>query len=195
MHVAPKWSLVRRRERSNGLLLLSLLGQEDSLDVGQDTTLGNGDTREELVQLFVVADGKLQVTGDDPGLLVVTGSIASQLENFSSQVLHDGSQVDGSASTYTFGIVSLAQETVDTANRELKTSPAAAGLGLALHLASLSATRHSGGCVLRVCTKAMALRAEIMAFIQSGWLRVTPQQPMTIRAAQNAALAVAAILI
>ena len=114
--------------RSINLLLLSLLGQKDSLDVGQDTTLGNGDTREELVQLFVVADGKLQVTGDDPGLLVVTGSIASQLENLSSKVLHDSSQVDRSAGTYTFGIVALTQQTMDTSYRELKTSSAATGL-------------------------------------------------------------------
>ena len=32
-------------------LLLGLLGEEDGLDVGQDTSLGDGDTREQLVQL------------------------------------------------------------------------------------------------------------------------------------------------
>ena len=129
MSVAPKWSLVVRRERGSvDLLLLGLLGQEDCLDVGQDTTLGNSHTREELVQLFVIADGKLQVTGDDPGLLVITGSIACQLKNFSSKVFHDSSQVDWCTSSYTFSIVALAQQTVDTTNRELKSSPAAAGL-------------------------------------------------------------------
>ena len=45
------------------------------MDVGEDTTLGNGDSGEELVQLFIITDGQLQVTGDDPDLLVVTGSI------------------------------------------------------------------------------------------------------------------------
>ena len=63
--------------------LLRLLGQKDSLDVGQDTSLGNGHSGEELVQLFVIADGKLQVPRDDPGLLVVMSGIASQLENLS----------------------------------------------------------------------------------------------------------------
>ena len=66
------------------LLLLGLLGEEDSLDVGEDTTLGNGDTGEEFVQFLVVADGKLEVTGDDSGLLVVTGSVACKLEDLSS---------------------------------------------------------------------------------------------------------------
>ena len=61
-------------------LLLALLGQENCLDVGENTTLGNGHTREELVQLFVVPDGELEMTGDDASLLVVTGSISCQLE-------------------------------------------------------------------------------------------------------------------
>ena len=46
--------------------LVRLLGQEDSLDVGEDSTLGNGDSGQELVQLLVVPDGKLEVTVDDP---------------------------------------------------------------------------------------------------------------------------------
>ena len=90
------------------LLLLGLLGEEDSLDVGEDTTLGNGDTREKFVQFLVITDGELEMTGDDPGLLVVTGSIASELEDLSSEVLHDGSEVHWGTSTYTLGIVSFA---------------------------------------------------------------------------------------
>ena len=66
------------------LLLFGLLGEEHCLDVGEDTTLGNGDTGEELVQLFVIADGELEVTGDDSGFLVVTGSVTSEFKNLSS---------------------------------------------------------------------------------------------------------------
>lgn len=65
------------------------------VNVGQDTTLGNGDVSEKLIQLLIVADGKLKMAGDDTGLLVVTGGVASQLENFSSEVLEDGSEVNG----------------------------------------------------------------------------------------------------
>ena len=108
--------------------LVRLLGQEDSLDVGEDTTLGNGDSSQQLVQLLVVTDGQLQVTGDDPGLLVVTGSIACQLKDLSSQVLHDGSQVDWGAGTDTLGVVSFAEHTVDTTDGELKSSTAGTGL-------------------------------------------------------------------
>ncbi len=112
-----------RAVEGSDLLLLGLLGEEDSLDVGEDTTLGNGNSGEKFVELLVVADGELEMTGDDPGLLVVTGSVASELENLSCEVLHDGSEVHWGTSTYTFSIVSLAEKTVDTSNGELKTSP------------------------------------------------------------------------
>ena len=59
----------------NALLLFGLLGEEYSLDVGEYTALGNGDTGEEFVQLFVITDGELEMTGDDPGLLIATGCL------------------------------------------------------------------------------------------------------------------------
>jgi len=73
------------------------------------------------VQLFIIPYGLLQVPWDDTLFLVITGSIASQLEDLSSQVLQDGSEVNWGASTDTLGIVTLLQETMDTTNRELET--------------------------------------------------------------------------
>ena len=52
------------------------------MNVGKDTTLGNGDVSEKLVQLLIVADGELKMAGDDSGLLVVTSGVASQLKDF-----------------------------------------------------------------------------------------------------------------
>ena len=66
------------------------------VDVGEDTALGDCDVAEKLVQLLVVADGELEMTRDDTGLLVVTSGVTGQLEDLSSQVLEDGSEVDGS---------------------------------------------------------------------------------------------------
>jgi hypothetical protein len=60
------------------------------VDLGQDTTLGDGDTTEKLVEFLVVSDGELQVSGDDSGLLVVSGGVTGQLEDFSRQVFEDG---------------------------------------------------------------------------------------------------------
>lgn len=65
------------------------------VNVGEDTTLGDGNVAEKLVQLLIVPDRELQVTGDDTGLLVVTSGVTSQLEDFSSQVLEDSGEVDG----------------------------------------------------------------------------------------------------
>jgi hypothetical protein len=129
-------------QRENLSLLLGLLGQKHSLDVGEDTALGNGDSGEQFVELLVVTDGQLEVTGDDPGLLVVTGSVASQLEDLSRQVLHNGSQVHGGTGSYALSIVSLAEQTMDTSDGELKSGPAGPRLCLSLDLSSFAASRH-----------------------------------------------------
>ena len=91
----------KRRVKSNNLLVLlaALGGEEDSVDVGENTTLGDGNTSQELAQLLIVADSQLDVAGDDTGLLVVASGVASQLEDLSGEVLKDGSEVDGGTGT------------------------------------------------------------------------------------------------
>jgi hypothetical protein len=91
------------------------------VNVGEDTTLGDGDVPEKLVQLLVVADGELEMAGDDTGLLVVAGSITGQLEDLSREVLKNGGEIDGSTGTDTLGVVALAEQTVDTTDRESET--------------------------------------------------------------------------
>ena len=154
----------RAKERANDLALagglLGFLGQEDGLDVRQHTTLGDGDTGQELVQLLVVTDGQLEVTGDDSGLLVVSGGVACQLENLSGQVLEDGGQVHGGTGTDALGVVSFPQETVDTSDGELKSGPGRAGLGLALDFSAFATSRHDDlGCV---CLSKLTNEWEIM---------------------------------
>ena len=67
------------------------------VDVGEYTALGDCDVAEQLIQLLVVADGELEMTGDDTGLLVVARGVAGQLEDLSCQVFEDGCEVDGRA--------------------------------------------------------------------------------------------------
>ena len=92
------------------------------MNVRQNTTLGDGDVSEQLVQLLVVPDGELEMTGDDTGLLVVAGSVTGQLEDFGREVLQDGSEVDGRTGTDTLSVVALAEQTVDTTDGEGETS-------------------------------------------------------------------------
>ena len=110
------------KNRNLFLVSGSLLGQKHGLDVGQNSSLGDGDSREKLVQLLVVSDSQLEMAGVDSGLLVVTGCVSGQLEHFSSQVFQDGSQVDGGSGSDTLGVVSLAKQTVKTTNGELESS-------------------------------------------------------------------------
>ena len=108
------------------------------MDVGEHTTLGDGHTGEQLVELLIVADGQLEVAGDDAGLLVVAGSVAGKLENLGREVLEDGGEVHGGTGTDALGVVALAEETVDTAHGELEAGPRGAGLALARLGASLA---------------------------------------------------------
>ena len=123
-------------------LLLGLLGEEDGLDVGQDSSLGDGDPGQKLVQLLVVSDGELQVTRDDAGLLVVTGSVAGQLEDLGGQVLHDGGEVHWSSSAHSLSVVSLPEESVDTSDGELKSGSVRPGLCLSLDFTAFTTSRH-----------------------------------------------------
>ena len=92
------------------------------MNVWQDTTLRDCNMSQKLVQLLIVTDGQLEMTRDDTGLLVVTGSIASKFEDFSSEVLEHSCKVDWGTSTDTLGVVALSQETVDTTDGECETS-------------------------------------------------------------------------
>jgi len=117
------------------------------VNVGENTTLGNGDVAEQLVQFLVIADGELEMTGDDTRLLVVAGGIAGQLEDFGRQVFENGSEIDGSASTDALSVVALPEQSMDTTDRECETglgrSRLRAGLGCA-GLASGFASSHFG---------------------------------------------------
>ena len=139
--------LVGNRLRlSSSLAILGLLGEENLVDVGEHTTLGDGDLMEQLVELLIVADGELEVAGDDAPLLVVAGSVAGKLKNLCREVLEDSGEVDWGTCTNTLGVVALAEETVDTTDGELESGLLRAGLGGRLLL--LGGTLSTGHCCL-----------------------------------------------
>ena len=77
------------------------------MDVGENTTLGNGDTAQKVGELLVVADGQLDVTGHNAGLLVVAGGVSGKLKDLGSEVLKDGGKVHGGTSTDAGGELAL----------------------------------------------------------------------------------------
>ena len=121
---------------------LGLLGQKNGLDVRQNTTLSDGDTGQQFVQLLVVADGQLEMTWNDACLLVVASGVAGQLEHFSRQVFHDCGQVDRGSGTDSLGVVTLAQQTVDSTDWELETGTARSALRLSFYFSAFASTRH-----------------------------------------------------
>ena len=127
---------------ARNLLVASFLGEEDGLDVGEDTTLGDGDAAEELVQLFVVSDGELKMSRDDSGLLVVSGGVSGQLKNFSGKVFEDGGEVDWGAGSDSFGVVALSEHSVDSTDWELESGSDRSGLCLCLRFGSFTFSGH-----------------------------------------------------
>lgn len=63
----------------------------------QDTTESDGGA-DQRIQLFVTANGELEMTRRDTLDFEILGSIASEFEYFGSQVLEDGCDVDSGCS-------------------------------------------------------------------------------------------------
>ena len=92
------------------------------MDVGQDTAAGDGGAAQKSVELLVVADSELNVTGHNSGLLVVLGGVAGELEDLSGEVLKNGSKVDWGASSDSLGPSSSLQVAGNSSDWELKSS-------------------------------------------------------------------------
>lgn len=92
------------------------------MNVRQNTTLCDSDVSQQLVQLLIVTDGELKMTGNDTGLLVIASSVASKFQDFGGEILEHGGEIDRGTSTYALSIVALAEKTMNTANGKSQTS-------------------------------------------------------------------------
>ncbi len=72
-----KWSIV---------LIVRLPRQQHDVDVRENATLRDGDAVEKPVQFLVITNGELDVTGNDPRLLVVPGGVTSKFQKFRGQI-------------------------------------------------------------------------------------------------------------
>ena len=103
------------------LFLLGLaLAEEDLVDMWNNASGGDSDVGEELVEFFIVPHSEHDVPWADPGLLVVTSGVTGKFENFDSEVFEDGGKENWSAGTDTVAITALTEESVETADWELK---------------------------------------------------------------------------
>ena len=73
--------------RFQGASFAAFLWEEDLVDLWSDTTLGESDLSEELVQLFIVADSELDVSWGDGLLLVLVAALARQIKDLHTEVL------------------------------------------------------------------------------------------------------------
>jgi len=116
--------LARRmlKRRSFGFLTFLSGWDEEDVDVGKNTTGGDGGAAEKSVEFLVVTDGQLNVAWNDSGLLVVLSGVASEFKDLSGEVFKNSGEIYWSTSTNSFGEATVLQETGNTTNWELETS-------------------------------------------------------------------------
>ena len=89
------------------------------MDVGDNTTTGNG-SLDQGVELFVTSDGEEQMSWRDSLDLQVLRGVTCELKDLGSEVLEDGSAVDGRGGTDSaVGTHSGFQESVESSDGEL----------------------------------------------------------------------------
>lgn len=67
----------------------------DARDVGQDPSLRDDCVAKQLVELLIVAHGKLDVSRDDASLAIVACRIAGELESLSDEIWVGAMTIDG----------------------------------------------------------------------------------------------------
>ncbi|KAA8593245.1 hypothetical protein FQN60_009361 [Etheostoma spectabile] len=87
---------IRRYQKSTELLIRKLPFQRLVREIAQDFKTDLRFQSSAVMALQEASEAYL-VAGDDPGLLVVAGSVSSQLQDLSGQVLQHSRQVDGGA--------------------------------------------------------------------------------------------------
>ena len=107
-------------ENSRGLgsSFVALLFPESFFDVWSDTTLGELGGSEQLVELLIVADCKLDVSWSDLLLLVLISALTRQIEDLHGEVLKSGCQEDSTAWSNSSGVSALSELSVAAANWE-----------------------------------------------------------------------------
>ena len=117
------------------------------MDVGENTTSSDSGSTHELVELIVVSDSHLDVSGDDSGSLEILGSVAGKLEDLSGEVLEDGSEVDGGSGSNSGGELSSLHVSGNSSDGELESSSSrsrdgTSGTSLSFSFTSSSSTGH-----------------------------------------------------
>ena len=101
------------------------------MDVRKNSSLGDGDVSEELVQLFVVSDGELNVSWGDTAPFVVLGGVSGEFQELRGEVLEDGGEVDRSSGTDALSEATLSKVACQAADRELQSCLGGPGGGFA----------------------------------------------------------------
>ena len=113
----------------------AFLWPEELIDLWADTTLGDLDLGEELVEFIIVADSKLNMSRGDRLLLVLVGAVTRQIEDLHREVLKCCCEEDSATDSNSCCISALFQLSVASADWEDDSSSGGSGNRLTLSLA------------------------------------------------------------
>ena len=108
------------------------------MDIGKNSSRSNSNSSKKLVQLLIVLNSKSDVPRYDTALLVITSGVSGKLEDLSTEVLENSSEVNGSSSSDTGSVLSLSEVSSDTSDGELKSCLRRRSGGFLLSTASFS---------------------------------------------------------
>ena len=92
-----------------GVVAECCLWKQNGMDEWHNPSLRNGYALQQLVELNIIPDGQLQMTRNDPHLLVVRGSISRQFQKFSNKIFENCCHVDGCPIAYVVGKITFLQ--------------------------------------------------------------------------------------
>ena len=121
------------------------------MNIRKNTTRSNRHIPKKLIQLLIILHREGNMPGHNPTLLIIPRGIPRQLKDFGTEVLEDGSEVDGCPASDARSVFSLAEESPDTADGELEACFGAAADGSFLFAAASFAFSFAFSCPCCVC--------------------------------------------
>ena len=126
---------------------LALLGEKEGLDVGENASVGDGGLSDHLVELLVVSDSELDVTGNDSLLLGLDSGISGKLDDLAAKVLEDGGGEDTGTLSDLVGVAASLDHGVDAANGERDVGSGGSAHSLSFTLSVALSAWHFSSCV------------------------------------------------
>ena len=106
----------------SGLLALTLLWEEEWVNIWKDSWLNDSRVYHQLVELLIITDSELDVAWSNSLLFVLLTAVSSELKDFTGNILEDSGHKDSSSHTNLVWVASLFDIASGSSNWECDSS-------------------------------------------------------------------------